>query len=341
MARAVRTGPAVDPCASPSWAWARSAPGPPASSSAPKRWSTWPSSAPTTAGPRRRPGPSVIGLDPGPVRPDAFDGMDVVVLAGAAAPPAAGRGRPRAGRVGRLGERRHRRRARPARPRRRGRGARAAPSSSAPGSRPACRACSCATGPRPSTRSRRCTSPRSARADPRAPGCTTGRWAAPASTGATACGRSAGAGRDASSCGSPIRCAPRTAIAPRSPRPLLLAPALPDVQRVTARVAATRRDRLTGRLPMLRQPHPEGVVGAIRVEVRGRRGQVRDAHVLGVIDRPAIAAGTVAAVAAVAAGAGGLERAGARAGWPRSSPILCRCCATSGSGGCGPPPSRA
>jgi hypothetical protein len=95
------------------------------------------------------------------------------------------------------------------------------------------------------------------------------------------------------------------------PEALLLAPALPGVQRVTARVAATRRDRLTGRLPMLRRPHPEGVLGAIRVEVRGRRGQVHDAHVLGVIDRPAIAAGTVAAVAAVAAGTGTLEGPGA------------------------------
>jgi hypothetical protein len=95
------------------------------------------------------------------------------------------------------------------------------------------------------------------------------------------------------------------------PEALLLAPALPGVQRVTARVAATRRDRLTGRLPMLRKPHPEGAVGAIRVEVRGRRGQVREAHVLGAIDRPAIAAGTVAAIAAVAAAAGDLERTGA------------------------------
>jgi hypothetical protein len=95
------------------------------------------------------------------------------------------------------------------------------------------------------------------------------------------------------------------------PEALLLAPTLPGVLRVTARVAATRRDRLTGRLPMLRRPHPEGVVGAVRVEVRGRRGQVRDAHVLGVIDRPAIAAGTVAAVAAVEAASGRLSRPGA------------------------------
>jgi hypothetical protein len=94
------------------------------------------------------------------------------------------------------------------------------------------------------------------------------------------------------------------------PDALLLAPALPGVQRVTVRVAATRRDRLTARLPMLRRPHPEGIIGAIRVEVRGTRGQVRDTRVLGVIDRPAIAAGTVAAVAAVWAATGRLEGTG-------------------------------
>jgi CTP:molybdopterin cytidylyltransferase MocA len=38
---------------------------------------------------------------------------------------------------------------------------------------------------------------------------------------------------------------------------------------------------------------------------------VQDGRVLGVIDRPAIAAGTVAAVAAVAVGAGHIERRGA------------------------------
>jgi hypothetical protein len=76
-------------------------------------------------------------------------------------------------------------------------------------------------------------------------------------------------------------------------------------------VAATRRDRLTARLPMLRRPHPEGTIGALRVEVRGTRGQVPDLRVLGVIDRPAIAAGSVAAVAAVWAAAGRLEGTGA------------------------------
>ncbi len=51
--------------------------------------------------------------------------------------------------------------------------------------------------------------------------------------------------------------------------PLLLGAAFPDASRVSARVSANRRDRLTARLPMLSPPHREGGVGAIRVEVRG------------------------------------------------------------------------
>ena len=88
------------------------------------------------------------------------------------------------------------------------------------------------------------------------------------------------------------------------PDALLLVPAFPGVGRVTARLAATRRDRMTAGLPMLRRPHAEGRIGGLRVEVRGRRGQVRDTIVLGAVDRPAVAAGTVAAVTArwVAAG---------------------------------------
>lgn len=92
---------------------------------------------------------------------------------------------------------------------------------------------------------------------------------------------------------------------------LLLVPAFPGVHRVTARVAASRRDRLTAALPMLRAPHPEGEVGAVRVEVRGRRGGQRDVEVLGAIDRPAVAAGAVAAVAAIWAATGRFTRQGA------------------------------
>ena len=95
------------------------------------------------------------------------------------------------------------------------------------------------------------------------------------------------------------------------PDALLLVPAFPGVRRVTARVAASRRDRLTARLPMLRQPHPEGLLGAARIEVRGRRGPVTDVRVLGALDRPAIAAGAVAALTAAWALDGRLARTGA------------------------------
>ncbi|HVE45964.1 MAG TPA: Gfo/Idh/MocA family oxidoreductase [Acidimicrobiales bacterium] len=96
-----------------------------------------------------------------------------------------------------------------------------------------------------------------------------------------------------------------------APDPLVLVPAFPGVTRVTARVAASRRDRLTARLPMMRRPHPEGTLGALRVEVRGRRGQATDVRVLGALDRPAVAAGTVAGVAADWAMRGLLARSGA------------------------------
>ena len=92
---------------------------------------------------------------------------------------------------------------------------------------------------------------------------------------------------------------------------LLLVPAFPGIQRVTARLAATRRDRLTARLPMLRPPHPEGVLGAVRVEIRGRRGAASDVLVLGAMDRPGVAAGAVAAVAAITVASDPDQRAGA------------------------------
>jgi saccharopine dehydrogenase-like NADP-dependent oxidoreductase len=95
------------------------------------------------------------------------------------------------------------------------------------------------------------------------------------------------------------------------PDALLLVPAFPGVQRVTARMAANRRDRLTAWMPMLRKPHPEGMLGAIRVEVRGLRDLGHDAEVYGALDRPAVAAGTVAAVAATWTADGRLARPGA------------------------------
>jgi hypothetical protein len=104
----------------------------------------------------------------------------------------------------------------------------------------------------------------------------------------------------------------------RAARPdaVLLVPEFPGISRVTARLGATRRDRLTMHLPMLTPPHAEGGPGGARVEVRGWRGDAREVAVYGVMDRPAVAAGAVAALAAKAAvdgtlfppGAGGLAR---------------------------------
>jgi hypothetical protein len=92
---------------------------------------------------------------------------------------------------------------------------------------------------------------------------------------------------------------------------LLLAPAFPGVGRVTTRVAASPGERLLSVLPHLRSPQPEGAIGGIRVEVRGRRGRASDVVVLGAVDRPAAAAGAVAAAAATWAAESRLARTGA------------------------------
>ena len=79
--------------------------------------------------------------------------------------------------------------------------------------------------------------------------------------------------------------------------PLLLLRSHPNVERITSRMAATRRDRITMQLPMLRSPHPEGLLGAVRVELRGIEATEQVELVLGCAERPAVAAGAVAASA--------------------------------------------
>jgi hypothetical protein len=97
------------------------------------------------------------------------------------------------------------------------------------------------------------------------------------------------------------------------PDPLLLVPAFPGVARVTARLAASGLERAASWLRVPGRAAPEGELGALRVEVRGRRAGVPEAVVLGALDRPAVATGAVAALAALAvangrvpAGAAGL-----------------------------------
>ena len=111
----------------------------------------------------------------------------------------------------------------------------------------------------------------------------------------------------------------------RCPTPLLLVRAFPRVDRVTARLAANRRDRLTARLPMLRRPHPDGGPGGVRVEVRGERERRRATSVVyGAMDVPVVAAGAVAALAARGRGRRHRPRS-VPVAWP-SSWTRCRCC---------------
>ncbi|HJP24971.1 MAG: Gfo/Idh/MocA family oxidoreductase [Acidimicrobiales bacterium] len=105
--------------------------------------------------------------------------------------------------------------------------------------------------------------------------------------------RTGGSGRELAWFPDPV--GPRDCYRAALPDPVLLHHALPTVGRITARVAATRRDRLTAPLPMLSPPHVEGGMGAVRVEVRGRRDDASDVVVLGATERPAVAAAAVAA----------------------------------------------
>ena len=78
--------------------------------------------------------------------------------------------------------------------------------------------------------------------------------------------------------------------------PVLLHRSFPDVERISARQSATRRDRLTARLPMLSPPHAEGGIGAIRVEARGSdETGARITHVVGIAELVGTATAAVAA----------------------------------------------
>jgi len=83
--------------------------------------------------------------------------------------------------------------------------------------------------------------------------------------------------------------------------PLLLQRAFPTAIRISARMSATRRDRLTARLPMLLPPHASGDLGAVRVEARGAdaRGG-RHTVIAGASAPTAQLAAAVAAATAVA-----------------------------------------
>ena len=135
--------------------------------------------------------------------------------------------------------------------------------------------------------------------------------------------RTGGSGREL--CWFPDPVAGRDCYRGALPDALLLVPAFGGVDRVTARMAATRRDRLTAPLPMMRRPHPEGGVGAVRVELRGWRSDGRHVAVLGSQARPAQGAAVMAAATAlhvidgaVGPGAAGLASVGSPEGLLRA-----------------------
>lgn len=80
--------------------------------------------------------------------------------------------------------------------------------------------------------------------------------------------------------------------------PILLHDVFPGASRISARMSANRRDRLTARLPMLSPPHPEGGLGAVRVEIRGSRRGERITEVAGVSERTGFIAAAVATATA-------------------------------------------
>ena len=108
--------------------------------------------------------------------------------------------------------------------------------------------------------------------------------------------RPAGSGREL--CWFPDPVGPRDCYRAEMADPAVLHHGFAELTRVTVRVSATRRDRLTARLPMLTPPHPEGGTGALRVEVRGWRNDARHIEVVGAADRMANLAGVVAAATA-------------------------------------------
>lgn len=120
--------------------------------------------------------------------------------------------------------------------------------------------------------------------------------------------RPAGSGRELLWFPEPV--GPQDCYRAEVPEPYLLHQAFPSVERISARMSATRRDRLTARLPMLSPPHRQGGVGALRVEVRGHVAGERRAEVLGVAERPGTAAGIVAGVVAVALADGLIDQPG-------------------------------
>ena len=125
--------------------------------------------------------------------------------------------------------------------------------------------------------------------------------------------RPAGSGREL--CWFPEPVGPYDCYRAELASPVLLHHAFSEVDRISARVSANRRDRLTAWLPMLRPPHREGGVGAVRVEVRGTDATgARVTSIVGVAEMVGTAAAATAAAFTVEAVGGRLPAGVIRAG---------------------------
>jgi len=133
--------------------------------------------------------------------------------------------------------------------------------------------------------------------------------------------RAGGSGRDLAWFPEPIGA--RDCYRGALPSPILLHRRYPEAQRLSARVSATRRDRLTSRLPMLRKPHQDGGPGAVRADVRGWRDGAVETIVYAVAAFPSAAAAAVAVGAALRAARGGAPMGAAGLSeWPNPNEVL-------------------
>jgi len=125
--------------------------------------------------------------------------------------------------------------------------------------------------------------------------------------------RPAGSGRELAFFPEPV--GPYDCYRAELPSPLLVHQSFPGVDRISTRVSANRRDRLTAWLPMLSPPHREGGVGAVRVEVRGTDASgARVTSIVGVAELVGTASAATAGAFTVEALAGRLPSGVSRAG---------------------------
>ncbi len=111
-------------------------------------------------------------------------------------------------------------------------------------------------------------------------------------------GRRGGSGREL--CWFPDPIGGRDAYFADTAEPIIALNRFENLERCSARMVLTRRDRIAQRLPRILPAPAEGGVGAARVELRGTVEGTHVTIVFGVLDRPAVAAGVLVSEVVVA-----------------------------------------